>query len=421
MCSSQDTLSADYQPEAPGFDAVRPPVTEANRTPLEAEDSRFSQPADYQREHERYQVEHTLRDVLSMLNANRPLADTLDFVLAAAVRHLQATGGAVFQWRAGRERLLIQAAHFPGLAWPDGETSFPTGEGPIGRALQDTTRLVLPQLSAKDGMLLPGGPYGALLVEPLQIENRPYGVLVIFYDTAHSFSNWELDLTNTIADQIMLSIQNARLRRHARQAGIVEERERLARELHDSVTQSLYSLTLFAEAGRELARTNDLTGVSHQLNRIGETSQQALKELRLLIHHLRPPALQDAGLVGALRQRLEAVEERSGVEAHFSAEDWPSLPTEIDEELYWIAQEALNNALKHASADTVRVYLRQEESQLEMEVTDDGRGFAADEASAGGMGLANMRQRAEGLGAGLTVDSQPGRGTRILVRLSPPQ
>jgi signal transduction histidine kinase len=207
----------------------------------------------------------------------------------------------------------------------------------------------------------------------------------------------------------------------AEQVAVVQERQRLARELHDSVTQSLHSSTLMAEAGQRLADAGDLERTKHYLNRLGEISQQALREMRLMVYELRPLALREAGLVGALQQRLDAVERRAGIDARLTIEGGPKegqaidLKQEVEEALYRIAQEALNNALKHAEPSSVTVTLRLE-GQVELVIADDGSGFdpgAVD--GAGGIGLDSMRERAEEIGGVLTIDSAPGEGTRIQV------
>ena len=204
----------------------------------------------------------------------------------------------------------------------------------------------------------------------------------------------------------------------------LEERQRLARELHDSLTQSLYSTTLLAEAGRRVAAAGQAARAEHYLARLGETTQQALKEVRLLVYQLRPSALAQAGRVGALEQRLDAVERRAGVEARVLVEGTIALPPPVEEELYRIAQEALNNALKHAGATTVTAGLRADGERVELSVTDDGRGFALDAGAGGrgGLGLVGMRERAERLGGTLTLRSVPGRGTtvRVTVAVHPP-
>jgi signal transduction histidine kinase len=208
------------------------------------------------------------------------------------------------------------------------------------------------------------------------------------------------------------------LRLSEMEKAVTEERSRLARELHDSVTQSLYSLTLFTEAARQMAEDASHDGIERQIGQIGRIGLQALKEMRLLVYELRPPELKEEGLVRALRKRLEAVEGRAGVEARLvvDADDFGRLPRSVELEMYRIAQEALNNALKHAAATSVVVHLRKRDGRVELEVIDDGLGFQPEVVrNHGGMGLESIRQRAEGLRGSATIRSAPGEGTSIKV------
>jgi signal transduction histidine kinase len=204
----------------------------------------------------------------------------------------------------------------------------------------------------------------------------------------------------------------------AEQAAVLQERERLARDLHDSVTQSLYSLTLLAEAGRRLAEAGDLDQVQTAITRLGEIGQQALKEMRLLVYELRPSVLRREGLVRALRHRLETVERRAGVEVQLLAQDYETQPASLEAQLYHVIQEALNNVLKHAAATEVTVSLARIKDRLRITVHDNGRGFdLAALAEGGGIGLASMQERIENLGGHLEIISQPGCGTKVLIEL----
>ena len=299
--------------------------------------------------------------------------------------------------------------------------------------------LVLPDLAADPRMSqsarMPG--LHTYIGVPMQARGRVLGVLSVIREAKQQFNAEEVALLASIADRVGVAVENARLRQRAKKAAVMEERERLARELHDLVTQSLYSLTLFAEAGRELAGTGDADGadradscyppypphpaesVKHHLVRIGETAQHALKEMRLLVYELRPSALEREGLVGALRRRLEAVEKRAGVEARLLVEELIELSAPVEEGFYRIAQEALNNALKHSAATSMTVYIRAEDERVELEVVDNGTGFDPEAVSdRGGMGLVSMQERAERLGGELTVLSAPGEGTRVKVTVS---
>ncbi len=198
----------------------------------------------------------------------------------------------------------------------------------------------------------------------------------------------------------------------------LEERQRLARDLHDSVTQSLYSVTLLAEVARRRAQAGDAAATMEQINRLGELSQQCLREMRLLVYELRPAMVEEVGLIGALRQRLEAVEQRSGITVQLAANDDRHIPPGVQNELFRVAEEALNNALKHAHASRLSVRLHTNAEQIELEIADNGRGFDPTiAAGSGGQGLANMRERVARLGGHFAIDTAPGQETTIRVQL----
>jgi signal transduction histidine kinase len=199
---------------------------------------------------------------------------------------------------------------------------------------------------------------------------------------------------------------------------VVEERQRLARELHDSVTQSLYSITLFAEAATDMLVDGKPDQAAAYLRELSDTARESLREMRLLIFELHPPLLEKEGLAGALQARLEAVETRGGLHAELWVVGEGRLPIVVEEGLYRIAQEALNNVLKHSKARRVTVRLQLSDGAACLEVADDGVGFDPRLLpEKGGLGLSGMQERAEQLGAKLVVESRPGNGTTVRVEV----
>jgi signal transduction histidine kinase len=290
-----------------------------------------------------------------------------------------------------------------------------------GWVLEHSEPVVIPNITT-DARLPPGmdsAGFRAYAGVPMRIEGRAIGVLCVLSEAEHEYNIEDVALLASIADHTATAVENDRLRQQAERAAILEERERLARDLHDSVSQSLYSLTLFAEAGCELAQVGETAEAEHYLRRVSTVAQVALKEMRLMLHDLHPPLLEQEGLVGALRQRLEAVEGRAHVETRFLADELIDLPAPIQDGLYRIACEALNNALKHAAATLVQVHIRVQGRGVALEIADDGRGFDLDTAGdSGGMGLKSMRERAEKLGGTLRIQSTPGKGTQVTVRIA---
>jgi signal transduction histidine kinase len=254
---------------------------------------------------------------------------------------------------------------------------------------------------------------------PIRAEGRVLGLLSVFGVDVLENAIENLALLMTISDQIGGYIERAGLIRQAERAAVFEERQRLARELHDSVTQLLYSQVLFSGAGSKVLDQGDTSRAEEHLARIHQAALQALKEMRLLIFELRPSADLDGGLAQALEHRLDSVERKMGVDASLQVTG----PLEFDYDqqvaLYRIAEEALNNTLKHAEASMVEVKLGSEASRFILEVHDDGRGFVPETQDGRGMGLDNMRTRARELGGAFHLTSSPGQGTRIKVIIEP--
>jgi len=243
----------------------------------------------------------------------------------------------------------------------------------------------------------------------------PGGWVSYYRSSPQGFSLDESSLLLALAEQIGVSVENHRLRQRIEAAVTLEERGRLARDLHDSVTQSLYSLSLFARSGRDAAEEGDTDRLAASLTRLETNALQALREMRLLLYELRPAALEQQGLIQTLEQRFDAVERRAGMKATvvYQGQEGLELPHNMEREFYYLAIEALNNTLKHAQATEVTVLVWQSASRLRLEIADDGLGFDPERVS-GGYGLGDMRERAERLGGRLEISSAPGAGTRIV-------
>jgi signal transduction histidine kinase len=206
------------------------------------------------------------------------------------------------------------------------------------------------------------------------------------------------------------------LRQSEREKATVDERNRLARELHDSVAQSMYGVTLLAEVASQLLSAGQEDQVADYLGELKETAKESLAEMRLLIYELRPPVLEEEGLASALQVRLEAVESRAGLEAQFHTDGEIALDSQVEGALYGVAQEALNNVLKHAQARRVAVSLIQDEKFVTLEIVDDGIGCdPAWARRSGGLGLRGMEERAAEIGAHLEIESAAGNGTTVRV------
>jgi PAS domain S-box-containing protein len=201
-----------------------------------------------------------------------------------------------------------------------------------------------------------------------------------------------------------------------KQKAVAAERSRLARELHDSVTQALYSVTLYAEATRLALSAGKQEVATENLRELHNMAREAMIEMRMLIFELHPPVLEEEGLVAALQARLAAVESRARLQTEIRVEGERRLPLAVEEELFRIALEALNNVIKHANAQQVSVALKFDSKGVCLEIVDDGVGFdpvTAEET--GGMGLLGIEERVQRIQGAFAIKSTPGDGTTLRV------
>lgn len=427
---------ASYRPQRFKADDVQWVAALANQAAVTIANARLyeSERARRAEAERRRRVAEGLREILAVLNSEQSLDETLCFIVSQACQLMACDAASLFQLQREEGVLKIQAAC--GL---DDEyiasLRLPLGKGGAGRALAGHQPVALPdakawaaelareldsaanpELTAIERMMSRG--YYAVLSVPLIVKDEDYGAITLYYRETREFSEEEMRLASSIAHQAALAIESARLREQAEQSAAIAERSRLARELHDSVTQSLYSVTLYAEAAARLLATGKNQDAADHLRELRDTAQEALREMRLLIFELRPLALEKNGLVAALQARLDAVETRGGMHAELQVEGGEHLPHSVQEELYHITQEALNNVLKHANAQHVRVHVQFSEVAARLEVCDDGVGFDPISAGAtGGLGLQSMKERAQKIKATLQIESAPGKGTRVCIQV----
>lgn len=259
--------------------------------------------------------------------------------------------------------------------------------------------------------------YPSFISAPIFGRQGVLGLISFFSSKSTAFNHEEMSLLTSVANHISIAVENNRLHQKADEAIVIEERQRLARELHDSISQLLYSQLLFSEASLKLINTGDTELLTSYLHRLADVADQAFKEMRLMIYSLRPKVLESVGLCGALQHRLNTVEQRAGMETKFLAKGVENLPAQVEDGLFRIAQEALNNALKHASATSITLRLEQNEPFVELEILDNGIGF--DRATiVEGIGISSMQERAKQLGGDLIIDSTPGKGTSVRVAIN---
>jgi GAF domain-containing protein/HAMP domain-containing protein len=265
---------------------------------------------------------------------------------------------------------------------------------------------------------------------PLKTKSGVIGVLDAQSDQLNAFDESDLTVLQSLANQAAIAIENARLYEQAQQAAALEERSRLARDLHDAVTQTLFSASLISEVVPALWESDQDEG-RKLLNELRQLTRGALAEMRTLLLELRPAALAEASLDELLRQLGEAITGRSGVPVTVTIEGECDLPAEVHVALYRVAQEALNNVVKHSRASTVEVSLRctsssdaadgERRQTVKLEVTDDGCGFDPSRVPPDRLGLGIIRERAEAIGATLEIETDPGSGTKVELVWKPDQ
>lgn len=273
------------------------------------------------------------------------------------------------------------------------------------------------------------GATRSLLSVPMKTRERTVGALSIYNKRGSDgavFTERDAELATLFANQAAVAIENARLYEQTREYAVIEERNRLARELHDSVTQSLFSVSLLTETALSVW-DRDPAKARERLERARELASGALTEMRALIFELRPTALQQEGLVNALKKHLAARRSRESLNAALrviGAEQ--RLPAATEEALFRIVQESLNNVVKHASATRVEVTLTFQRKRLKVCTIDNGKGFRVSSSSSSAsldqhrtdtLGMSSMRERAESVGGTLVVRSTPGKGTRVCVEV----
>jgi ligand-binding sensor domain-containing protein/signal transduction histidine kinase len=388
---------------------------------------------------QRSRVAESLYNIVNKINSNASVDEVLEFIVTQA--DVLSDTNFVALWlllsKQGPFQLHSIRGEFPEAML---KLKIEIGEGMLGLAVKERRSIYFQDMSKvqyaagqfgiddkhpvyindpnRDNLTQVIAAFKAIMVVPLLTPNSIYGALEFFYPTPRQFTDEEINLASAFAEQAALAIENAMLRTQSTQSAVLSERTRLARELHDSVSQLLYSVTLYAEAAAEQLDTGETVIAAGHLRELRDTAQEALREMRLLIFELHRPELGKSGLVGALQARLDAVERRGGMHSELLVEGNEKLPRAVQEELYNIAHEALNNTLKHAHANNVSIRLRFDETETEMEVCDDGVGFdAAVNQMSGGFGISGMRERAQKIGGVLLVVSSPGEGTKVSVRV----
>ncbi len=250
---------------------------------------------------------------------------------------------------------------------------------------------------------------------PLAVKSHVHGVLTAASRRVRDFEPRDLELLTSIGNQIGVSIENARLYEQAHHIAMLEERQRIARDLHDAVSQTLFSASMLAEVLPRLWGRDEAEGV-RRLTELRELTRGAQAEMRTLLLELRPHTLLETSMHDLLKQLAEAIIGRARLPIDLEISGTCPLPDDAKVALYRITQEALNNISKHAAATAASVKLHCGEDAVTLEVRDNGRGFDTTNQHTGRLGLSSMRERAREIGAALEIESTPDHGTAIHVK-----
>lgn len=250
---------------------------------------------------------------------------------------------------------------------------------------------------------------------PLAVKNRIVGGIGVAHAALNHFTPHHADLALSVANQAAITMVNTELYEQAQELAVMEERQRLARNLHDAINQSLFSAGLIAEVlPRVWDQDQDLARSS--LEDLRRLTRSAQAEMRALLAELRPSTLIDSDLDELLHLLGNALSGRIDIPVVVTVAGEIILPAKVQVAFYRVCQEALSNIAKHAKANRVEIDLKQEGDMVELRVRDDGQGFDLDQTFSGHYGLGMMRERAEAVGAQLSVTSQPGHGTELIIR-----
>ena len=391
--------------------------------------------ADLQRSHEQLEqrVEERTRELTSLLEISHTVASTLDLkpllglILDQLKLVIDYTGSSILTVEG--EDLVFLDYRGPIPQEQLARLSFPLEQlGPIWETITSGGSILIPDVhqetplaqalrAAMGDLLSTTFQYVcSWMAVPLNLREQVIGMLVLASSEEQAFTEHHATLALAIANQAAIAIENARLYAQAQELAALEERQKLARELHDSVSQALYGIALGLHTAR-IQLDRDPRELPESLDYLLSLAEAALVEMRALIFELRPESLEREGLVSALSKQGAALQARHDMLIETDLCEEPALPLTVKQELYRIAQEALHNTVKHAHASKVNLVLRQTASMVILEVCDDGVGFDPAGDFPGHLGLRSMQERVSHLGGRLQIESAPVQGTHLLAQV----
>jgi two-component system nitrate/nitrite sensor histidine kinase NarX len=397
-----------------------------------------------EREHRR-DVAEGLRGILAVLNSDKPLDAILDYITLYAGRLLEADAVAIYRLESETNLLHIQSSHGLSDEYVE-QFTIPLGQGATGQAVLQGRPIAIPDVaSVMELFPHPPSPETLRLLQamskyfrselsvPLIIKQQVVGTLNLYYAAPRTFTQEDIDLAVSFCDQTALAMENARLREQAQEDAVAAERNRIARELHDSVTQTIFSASLIAEV-LPTVWTRDPVEAQHGLDDLRKLARGALAEMRTLLLELRPIGLAEVGIEDLLKQLAAGVSGRIRAEVDVHIQGSAILPKDVKLAFYRIAQEALNNTAKHSGADRVEIEIKSTpppssrkrkrtglaqlvfSQSVFMSIRDNGQGFDPGSIVGEHFGLGIMRERASHMHIDLSIKSRPGMGTEISLR-----
>jgi signal transduction histidine kinase len=376
-------------------------------------------------------VAASLRGTLEVLNSDLPIEKLLNFIVNQALPLLSADAVAIYRLQ---EDGILTIQALVGLSSEYIKyANIPLGKLATGSAALFRKPIFITDISAlaKEPDISPeysralfdiAKNYRSILSLPLEIRDERYGSLTLYFTRRHKLNDDELDLAIDYSIQAALAIDNARLRKRTQQDAITQERNRLARELHDSVTQNLFSASLIAETLPKVMQRDPEKGYEG-LNELQLLTRGALAEMRSLLLELRPHAIEEVRLEELIKQIAEAASGRLRKPVVCKFKGQGILPVDVRLTFYRLTQEAVNNIIKHAEANNISISLICDDNvsggfcrKAKLTIVDDGRGFIELKDSTGHLGFTIMKERAELIGAELSIKSKLERGTTIQLK-----
>jgi len=379
-------------------------------------------------ERRNHRVAESLRDVLNVVNTESSLEKVLEFILLQAAQLNDAQKALLVRVNPSRTEIVVQCGHnvpkdmIPHLRIPVNPEIIARSskwEGLVfpNRILRFFIKRMRTMGETREDWAAALFDIRSFLSGQIHIGNEVFGGIMLFYDYERAFKREDHEVMRQLTTHASIAIQTARLRAESAMSAAAQERSRLGRELHDSVSQALFSIVLHAQAAQQIARS-DPARLDEPLTELLNLSQAALTEMRALIFEMRPELLEREGLLGMFYRQAESMHTRHRLQVSLNLPTQePVLPLKVKEAVYRVALEALNNVVKHARAKSVQIAFAYNDHVLSMTISDDGVGFDPSRMHDGHLGLITMRERIDSLGGNLSLESSPTTGTTVALEI----